>query len=369
MYDLSRNVERSNEAGLEKEGSVMEECEVKGVTDMTDSQEVKNVSEQQDALELNPLYPEYQAEHHSEYVDALKSAIESDKKGKLRNIAISGTYGSGKSSILEKVVEDFEGVKPCSTKNISLAPLASCCGNAEWRSDDNEDRRGSKDHTDGFSTDTQTNRIQREIVKQLLYGVDPKDVPLSRFHRIHEKGKWEKIGFSLLTSVFLTMLLGAFFGDNLGKFGQSLLSSLPFIDKWAISPSEKFLLGYVVLLVLLFAASWMICSYLLKSNLKIGQVNVSGASLKLDQGVDSYFDQYLDEIVYLFEKSKIETVIFEDLDRFKSPEIFDSLRELNQILNDDPVITGRRSRRDGRTIRFIVTLCLMINVSRPRKKR
>jgi len=334
----------------------MEECEVKGVTDMTDSQEVKNVSEQQDALELNPLYPEYQAEHHSEYVDALKSAIESDKKGKLRNIAISGTYGSGKSSILEKVVEDFEGVKPCSTKNISLAPLASCCSNAKRRSDDNKDGHGSEDHTDGFPTDAQTNRIQREIVKQLLYGVDPKDVPLSRFHRIHEKGKWEKIGFSLLTSVFLTMLLGTFFGDDLGKFGQSLLSSLPFIDKWAISPSEKFLLGYVVLLVLLFAASWMICSYLLKSNLKIGQVNVSGASLKLDQGVDSYFDQYLDEIVYLFEKSKIETVIFEDLDRFKSPEIFDSLRELNQILNDDPVITGERSRRDGRTIRFIYAI-------------
>ena len=334
----------------------MEECEVRGVTDMTDSQEVKNVSEQQDALELNPLYPEYQAEHHSEYVDALKSAIGSDKKGKLRNIAISGTYGSGKSSILEKVVEDFEGVKPCSTKNISLAPLASCCGNAERRSDNNENRHGSKGPTDDFSTDTPTNRIQREIVKQLLYGVDPKDVPLSRFHRIHEKGKWEKIGFSLMTSVFLTMLLGAFFGDDLGKFGQSLLSSLPFIDKWAISPSGKFLLGYVVLLVLLFAASWMICSYLLKSNLKIGQVNVSGASLKLDQGVDSYFDQYLDEIVYLFEKSKIETVIFEDLDRFESPEIFDSLRELNQILNDDPVITGERSRRDGRTIRFIYAI-------------
>lgn len=341
---------------MEKEESVMEECEVKGVTDMTDSQEVKNVSEQQDALELKPLYPEYQAEHHSEYVDALKSAIGSDKKGKLRNIAISGTYGSGKSSILEKVAEDFEGVKPCSTKNISLAPLASCCGNAEWRSDDNEDGLGSEVHTDGFSTDAQTNWIQREIVKQLLYGVDPKDVPLSRFHRIHEKSKWEKIGFSLLTSVFLTMLLGTFFGDDLGKFGQSLLSSLPFIDKWAISPSGKFLLGYVVLLVLLFAASWMIRSYLLKSNLKIGQVNVSGASLKLDQGVDSYFDQYLDEIVYLFEKSKIETVIFEDLDRFKSPEIFDSLRELNQILNDDPVITGERSRRDGRTIRFIYAI-------------
>ncbi len=353
---LSRNVERSNEAGLEKEGSAMEGREVKGVADMTDFQEVKNVSEKQDALELNPLYPEYQAEHHSEYVDALKSAIRSDKKGKLRNIAISGTYGSGKSSILEKLVEDFEGVTPCSTKNISLAPLASCCGNAERRSDDNEDEQGSKGHTDGFPTDAQTNRIQREIVKQLLYGVDPKDVPLSRFHRIHEKSMWEKIRFSLLTSVFLTMLLGTFFGDDLGKFGQSLLSSLPFIDRWSINPSGKFLLGYVVLLVLLFAASWMICSYLLESNLKIGQVNVSGASLKLDQGVDSYFDQYLDEIVYLFERSKIETVIFEDLDRFESPEIFDSLRELNQILNDDPVITGERSCRDGRTIRFIYAI-------------
>lgn len=49
-------------------------------------------------------------------------------------------------------------------------------------------------------------------------------------------------------------------------------------------------------------------------------------------------------------------MIFEDLDRFESPEIFDSLRELNQILNDDPVITGERSRRDGRTIRFIYAI-------------
>ena len=41
----------------------------------------------------------------------------------------------------------------------------------------------------------------------------------------------------------------------------------------------------------------------------------------------------MDEIVYFFETTKTELVIIEDLDRFKSTNIFVALRELNNILN------------------------------------
>ena len=48
--------------------------------------------------ELQPLYPRYIEGEHRVYVDAIESAIENDREGKLHNIALSGVYGSGKSS-------------------------------------------------------------------------------------------------------------------------------------------------------------------------------------------------------------------------------------------------------------------------------
>lgn len=321
---------------------------MKGVSDMADSHGAEETSAEQDVLELYPLYPEYQEQHHGIYVRTLEQAIKDDKKkGKLRNIALSGSYGSGKSSILGKVIKDLEKLKTGSTKNISLAPLASCHSS--------EARTDFEELSDDSSTDTQTNRIQREIVKQLLYGVDPKEVPLSRFHRIHEKSIWEKLGFSLIISLLLTLPLAIFKRDAVNEIGQFLLS-LPLINKLPVNPSCQFSAGCVFCVLFLCTVLLVVCSCFLKGDLRIGQVNVGSASLKLDQGVDSYFDQYLDEIVYLFEKTKIETVIFEDLDRFESPEIFDSLRELNQILNDDPIISKQGFRREGRVIRFVYAI-------------
>lgn len=43
---------------------------------------------------------------------------------------------------------------------------------------------------------------------------------------------------------------------------------------------------------------------------------------------------YLDEILYFFEVNNYNIVIFEDLDRFKNPEIFVKLRELNFLINN-----------------------------------
>lgn len=313
--------------------------------------------------ELRPLYPRYIEGEHRVYVDAIESAIENDREGKLHNIALSGVYGSGKSSILEKVVEDFEVGKRfriaakgsgrnfrSRTKSISLAPLAS-------RIDDDIHDDGqfggssteSTPESNGNSVDSRTNKIQREIVKQLLYGAKPEDVPLSRFHRIHEVSVPRLLPCALCISLFLVVFLGIFFGGQLSAFGNILLE-FPLLKAKLKNNSNAPIVGYLALAVFLFLLSCAVCYCLMNSNLKILQVDAGGASIKLDKGVDSYFDQYLDEIVYLFEKSKVELVVFEDLDRFESPEIFDSLRELNQILNDDPKIARKR------VIRFIYAI-------------
>ena len=55
--------------------------------------------------------------------------------------------------------------------------------------------------------------------------------------------------------------------------------------------------------------------------------------LELDKNDSNYFDKYLNEIIYYFEVSGTNLVIFEDLDRFDNPYIFDALHELNELIN------------------------------------
>ena len=86
--------------------------------------EKSNAAAESEIPELKPLYPQYDESSHSPYVKRLEKALQGEDT-KIHNIALSGVYGSGKSSILEKVVEDLEEKRPYTTRTISLAPLAA----------------------------------------------------------------------------------------------------------------------------------------------------------------------------------------------------------------------------------------------------
>ena len=60
---------------------------------------------------LSPLTPKYEKEHHGSYVDYLLKTITSAHS--VRNIALAGAYGTGKSSILQGVKENLpsDGVR------------------------------------------------------------------------------------------------------------------------------------------------------------------------------------------------------------------------------------------------------------------
>lgn len=60
--------------------------------------------------------------------------------------------------------------------------------------------------------------------------------------------------------------------------------------------------------------------------------------MSLEKDSISYFDQYLDEIVYYFESSGTEIVILEDIDRFEDPHIFETLLALNTLVNNAPQV-------------------------------
>lgn len=109
---------------------------------------------------LLPLTPEYRADDHSVYLDAVEAGISGDGADSIRNIALTGSYGTGKSSILQEVAKKHKK----KVIQVSLSTL----GIEDGESDDSP-------------AQSRTNRIQKEIVKQFLYSEDPAKAPGSRF--------------------------------------------------------------------------------------------------------------------------------------------------------------------------------------------
>lgn len=104
-------------------------------------------------VKLRSLAPRYEQSQHESYVRHLESAVEDPKN---KNIALTGRYGTGKSSILDEFLarQSNKGQK---TLRISINTLGP---------DGDEDL---------------TNRIQKELVKQLIYRAAPGEVKRSRF--------------------------------------------------------------------------------------------------------------------------------------------------------------------------------------------
>lgn len=291
------------------------------------------------AAELKPLYPQYDESSHSPYVKRLEKALQGEDT-KIHNIALSGVYGSGKSSILEKVVKDLEKERPHTTRTISLAPLAAQLKKQDDRKVNSvSDEGDSAPEKSGTSPESSkpssiTNLIQKEIIKQLLYGTDPEKIPASHFHRINEIGLGKQLLSSLACGTLLLFIL------DIHKWPynriQELLTWLP------IPTSITKILAEIVIIGLLLIATFALFHYF-GTRIHLAKIDVGTAGITLGENSDSYFDQYLDEIIYIFEKTGIRTVFFEDLDRFQDAQIFDSLRELNQILNNDPKLRHTES--------------------------
>lgn len=253
---------------------------------------------------LIPLTPEFLPDEHGKYVTALESALD---KGQVRNIALSGNYGVGKSSILKELARK-QNSRVVELSLSTLAPIEV----------------SKLDESVPIQATTPTNRIQQEIVKQLLYREDPSKTRGSRFKRIERfrrsREGWNAVLFGLIVAlVFLLKGWSAKLAAEFKPLGDCGFWIHLFI--WAIAAIVTFSVRR-----------------LLYGKLRIKQFSAGPATVMLDDNSVSYFDQYLDEIVYFFEVSERDIVIFEDIDRFDDPHIFETLRALNTLLNAAPQI-------------------------------
>ena len=113
--------------------------------------------------DLHPLTPGYKPDQHSVYFDAIENALGWTGENTVRNIALTGSYGVGKSSILRQVASDPQrDVIQVSLSTLGFGtegPVANVAATPTQ----------SDDEIANPLRETKTNQIQKEIVKQLLY--------------------------------------------------------------------------------------------------------------------------------------------------------------------------------------------------------
>lgn len=256
--------------------------------------------------EYMDLAPNSDIKNGDEYVNTLHWAL---KNGNVKNVALTGPYGSGKSSIIQSYLKRHPSTKAL---NISLA-------------------------TFDLTEEDFENQIEFGILKQLFYKVDSDLLPQSRYTKIKRKSLCSYIVKTGIIFVLILLAYAFFEPESFAKMNERIVE----IGKiYEIPKAFSYGITIAFAVVANIIVAWLIRWGTSKFHLK--EVSVAAAAtVANEKDESSIFDKSMDEIVYFFEATDYSVVFIEDLDRFKSSEIFTKLRELNTILNNYDLIKRR----------------------------
>jgi hypothetical protein len=246
------------------------------------------------------------------YEEALDYVFESDD---IRNVAISGAYGAGKSSVLASYKKKHPNKKYL---HISLAHF-----NSE-KKDDKEDK-GEK----GVSESV----LEGKILNQLIHQISSDNIPQTNF-KVKQNINAGRIIKSALLCLALIVCIGYFcFFDEwrnfVGLFSENWFGKVLSIT---VNKYVRLLLGVVTLAITYIFIHATIKFQKNKNIFK--RLNLQGNEIEIfEHQDDSFFDKYLNEVLYLFENSQTDVIVFEDMDRFEMNHIFERLREVNTLAN------------------------------------
>lgn len=322
------------------------------------------MSENRKQKSLTPiLLTSEDASYHT--VNDLREIIKNDD---VLNIAVTGPYGSGKSSVLKTFVH--HAGSDVRILDISLAtldaeedvaeseigpldedpPTAGPIGKAEKETPNGTIERTSvntsvkkpakppvKKRYDFEQKELLNRKIEFSILQQLVYRKTLDRLPFSRLKKIRHIPKRTISNTAFL--FVLTIVVFAF-------ATKSSLFQIPVLYKTlGISIGMQNAIS-ICSIILLLAVIYSVVVYVLTNfnGLKLQNISLGGSKIDMrDEG--SIFNRYLDEILYFFQCTDYNVVIIEDLDRFDNTDIFLKLRELNHLINKSEMV--------GRTVKFI----------------
>lgn len=269
-------------------------------------------------FEFKKLTPLNDIKIDKSYVAAMKFALEEND---IKNVAIAGNYGSGKSSFIETYKGINKKFKPI---HISLAHF-SAVGDGKGKIDVSEEQNQASN---------QVNLIEGKVINQLLHQIDSKKIPLTVFKSKKNPGGREHISLSLAILGILLPILFLLNYNSIVDLAKKLFSIQPSNTLWPWVTIILVAIMIVIVIIDVYKMSKLQLERHFIKNISIQSQNISG-DIELFQDVNcSYFDKYLDDVLYLFDNCGSNVIIFEDIDRFETNLIFEKLREINTLVNN-----------------------------------
>lgn len=268
-------------------------------------------------------------------VKDLLNAIANDE---ILNIAVTGPYGSGKSSVIKTFKERVN--KDVKILDISLATLdadASLYAAGNTTSSGDPERDKQQPSITAEQKETLNRKIEFSILQQLVYRKTLETLPFSRLRKIRHFSK----------HTIQTMAMYVVGAVVLIAFALQLdFMQIPlFYETFGIPNTAQHVIS-IVSIILLLTMMYETVVYIIKNygGIRLQKISVGGNEIDIhDDG--SIFNRHLDEILYFFQCTDYNVAIIEDLDRFNTTDIFLKLRELNHLINKSEMI--------GRTIKFV----------------
>lgn len=238
-------------------------------------------------------------------VSALKNAVDNENN---YNIGITGSYGSGKSSI----IKSYEKQNNKKLLYISLAIL---------NENDNNDTNNNQD------VSPLEERLEKAIVNQIVHQIDPSYIPQSFLKSKKEKNYILNTGLMFVGILLLLLNIPASYNYIAGIISNTFL--LSYIG------NLRSLVIFSTVLYLLFISFYIAKRFNFSSIIKLkSEFYELEANTNENMNNTSYFDKHLDDILYCISQSKCDAIVFEDIDRFNNQEIFIKLKEINNLLNN-----------------------------------
>lgn len=296
----------------------------------------KNINENTERHHYETLAPTSDSDS-SETINMLSDFLENKEN---INIALSGKYGAGKTSIINTFLK-HDKKKVYRPLHISLGMFGI-----------NNNKQIPEEDQNIFCQE-----IEKSIIQQIIYKEKPQDLPDSNIKRIKKMPKRNIALMGVIILIVLIIYLISIYNVNINEQVRNIIANIIEVHNLNIKLSKIILLDISIATIVLgtFALLTIFLSILWrKLIIKSYKIKLPNTEIEINENSDeSLINKYMDELIYFFSKTNYNVLIIEDLDRFLENEsikykiliIFQKLKELSKILND--------SKQINRPIKFI----------------
>ena len=260
---------------------------------------------------FNSLTPEVLPENKAVYTEALDFAFSNND---IKNIAITGIYGAGKSSVW-KTYEEKEKLK-----NVVTVSLGKYEDNLSDETPENpeqgEDGVKLEGHQQGKDYSDSENRLEKQLINQILSQIPVEQIPLSKYRFKQNKNKYQLFSQVFMTIIFLISIIFWMLKDD-------VILNKVVLEAFGDTASTWILFGSIIGFII--PLSYFLYGFYKENKIRLSRINLKGAEANLkddDDKDESILDRDIKEIVYALSYSNTNIVVFEDLDRYENITIY-----------------------------------------------